>query len=1086
MNSSNVFTIARYESKMYRRSWLFKLFGFMTITLVLLLIILTQTTFTRSTYWNMVALSCSIPLACCYLLSIIQSIFIIFSMDAFSVRTRRIDSAEVMLTRQIGNEDFVVGKLLGILKTIFLLDIVIILFAIGLNLFASESPFNLTAYFFYFITLVIPSLLFISGLAAFVTLLTRNQALALAILVGYYFLSLIYLATPLQGVFNFTGSNLSNTFSHITGHTNLLPYLNQRLSIFLIGLSLILLSVILYRRLPNSANSRPRYRAIGLIVLFLGFGCSMSYLVIFQHKNHVRQTYAKTYIKYQPAIKANLLAQEITIEPSSNHLSAEAQLTVKNENPKPISQIILYLNPGLEIDQITRSGSPISFKRENQVILIEQSLEPDQKSTFTIAYSGNIDENICYPEISPEEYYDNSNSNNILRHGKKFAFLNNECILLTPESQWYPTTIPPVNILSPYHVEKNFSDYTLHVKVPAGQTAISSGETTQAGNTTTFTNNQALPFLSLCIGNYEKKSMMVDSVAISLYYFKENDFFSAHFIEITEEDMAECIKEEMAINYGFPNGKKFPFLRLNLVETPVAFSGFDRTWKGNSEMVQPELIFLQEKGNDLLFSNIASYKNFGDPKNIDPEVDEKELETRAFIRILCKFTDEYRDLYRENLYLDKLLKLPSKRYNTINQISLTPLYYNFVHCITSEEYPGIDIIINKILRGEKGSVEIRRGNQSDPLIDYLGKHSLEEALNDKTLSPKDLDKTISLKSRELQNLIAAQTPAGSFMSFIHEYARQHRFQHTTFKNFHEEFYKKYEIDILPIIHKWYKSSELPYFHVGEFRRNEVIDHGVTKYQFCIDVFNPSKADGVIQLGTNTRKLSNSYVIKAGTCKEIKVIYDEAYIFPSINTGIALNIPSGQGCDILNMPCGTAKAEEGLFDADPSIFDPDPNEIIVDDMDPGFRIIALKSPGFLHTLFNGRDAAIGSRWKIEHSSVFHGKVAKQAYTKQSGNGEEEAEWKTDITIPGKYEVFVHNSSASYRDDDGKPVYSTYIYSVTHADGSEEIEKEMNEPEWISLGKFNFKAGTAIITLKDKTKDQYDDVVADAVKWVRIAD
>lgn len=259
------------------------------------------------------------------------------------------------------------------------------------------------------------------------------------------------------------------------------------------------------------------------------------------------------------------------------------------------------------------------------------------------------------------------------------------------------------------------------------------------------------------------------------------------------------------------------------------------------------------------------------------------------------------------------------------------------------------------------------------------------------------------------------------------------------------------------------------------------DHEGTKYQYCIDIFNPSKTDGIIQIETNTREITLPYIINAGECKEIKLLFREG-VLPKVNTGVALNIPSEKMCDPFGKQIGTAKAEEGIFDADPAIFDPDPNEIIVDDMDPGFRIIQLKSPGILQTLFKGEEKS-SSRWRIAHSTEYYGKVAQQAFTKPSVMEKNARNGKPILHTPGTYEVFVHNSAPDYRDDDGKPIYVTYTYSVSHADGIFQTEKEMNEPEWISLGKFNLNAGPATITLEDKGKDIRTDIVADAVKWVR---
>ena len=43
-------------------------------------------------------------------------------------------------------------------------------------------------------------------------------------------------------------------------------------------------------------------------------------------------------------------------------------------------------------------------------------------------------------------------------------------------------------------------------------------------------------------------------------------------------------------------GITYPYAQLTLVETPISFSGFARPNKGGSEMAQPGMLFLPERG----------------------------------------------------------------------------------------------------------------------------------------------------------------------------------------------------------------------------------------------------------------------------------------------------------------------------------------------------------------------------------------------------------------------------------------------------------------------------------------------------------
>lgn len=138
--------------------------------------------------------------------------------------------------------------------------------------------------------------------------------------------------------------------------------------------------------------------------------------------------------------------------------------------------------------------------------------------------------------------------------------------LLTPESLWYPTTFPPVNPEAPYNIRKNFADFSLKVYNPNERTILSQGTPSQSGDTTIFKNNDALLGISLAIGDYEKKSVTVDSVEIELYNFKGHDYFSKDFPHMA--DTLVGFLTDIKSEYEMRKGRKYPFPKLVLAETP--------------------------------------------------------------------------------------------------------------------------------------------------------------------------------------------------------------------------------------------------------------------------------------------------------------------------------------------------------------------------------------------------------------------------------------------------------------------------------------------------------------------------------------
>ena len=137
---------------------------------------------------------------------------------------------------------------------------------------------------------------------------------------------------------------------------------------------------------------------------------------------------------------------------------------------------MFYLNPSLQIEKLTRQGEDIPYKRDAQVIIVEHKLRPYESLELDIMYNGSIDENICYLDITDEEYYDTQTGSSILRFGKRYAFVQDKFTLLTPECLWYPSTFPPVNPEAPYNIRKNFSNYTLKVIHSNDRTILSQGQ----------------------------------------------------------------------------------------------------------------------------------------------------------------------------------------------------------------------------------------------------------------------------------------------------------------------------------------------------------------------------------------------------------------------------------------------------------------------------------------------------------------------------------------------------------------------------------------------------------------------------------
>lgn len=171
--------------------------------------------------------------------------------------------------------------------------------------------------------------------------------------------------------------------------------------------------------------------------------------------------------------------------------------------------------------------------------------------------------------------------------GQDFTFL-------TPECLWYPMTTPPVNPAQPYEIFPDFTFYSLQVLNTEERRVIAQGNEEEIDNGVHFTNLLPLPGISLCIGSYEKREIIVDSVQYELYLFKGHDDI-LRGLEVLSDSLPELIRE-MKKSIEYKMHYSYPYSRLKLIETPITLTSFFRQEKGTSEFIQPEMVFLPERG----------------------------------------------------------------------------------------------------------------------------------------------------------------------------------------------------------------------------------------------------------------------------------------------------------------------------------------------------------------------------------------------------------------------------------------------------------------------------------------------------------
>ena len=139
---------------------------------------------------------------------------------------------------------------------------------------------------------------------------------------------------------------------------------------------------------------------------------------------------------------------------------------------------------------------------------------------------------------------------------------------------------------------------------------------------------------------------------------------------------------------------------------------------------------------------------------------------------------------------------------------------------------------------------------------------------------------------------------------------------------------------------------------------------------------------------------------------------------SLNLNLSRNFPAGYD-ELLLFTDATEVTDTacGVFDIDKRLFQPDSNELIVDNEDPGFRLIEpdRRRGEFTSTEEEERKyvyademlmdvkSKLPLRWTYCMGTRMYGDVIRSSVYKKAGNGSCKAEWRVDLPEEGKYEV-----------------------------------------------------------------------------------
>ncbi|MDD2525446.1 MAG: xanthan lyase [Bacteroidales bacterium] len=1125
----NILSVSKYESKLLLRSWFFKVFAvlaFLFFGLITFIQFLSENP--ESTIDTIPSL---MPYMVALMLNLAQAIITVFLASEYLKRDKELDTSEVFYVRPLSNAEYLFGKMWGTIRVFFGLDFIIMGTMLAISYFKLGAATDYMSYLWYFLILIVPTLIFITGLSTVLMMTLKSQALTFVILLGYIGITLFYASDVLYYLFDYIGFSFPMFKSTITGFASLSQLLNHRMAYLLIGIGCIMASIALFGRLANSHRSKYPWIVLSVICILGGIGAGFKHVNDYLVKNSYQKSLIALNNKHVNDPKMVIDSCFLDIQQQDANLKVKVSMICVPL--QTASKFTFTLNPGMEVENVLSEGKKLSFERNEHLIFVDfgKQIAEGDTTLLDINYEGIVDERLCYLDI-PEELQVENDKVLLMKIDKRYAYQTADYVLLTPETYWYPKPGVCYSDASPDWQQNYFTHYSMRVKPNQGLTAVSQGKRVVQDSVVFFNPEQPMQSLSLMIGQYESISVNVDSTEYAVWYLKGHNFFSAPLdsIKDTIPSLIRNLRTDFEVRLQLP----YPFQRFAFVEVPAQFETYSRAWTQAQETVQPEMILLPEKGFRLNRFNFAQQMKWRKQsrdrmggggrggrggRNVQTQSDlDMQMEVlRGALWIMLEKTGN--TAYEQGRFGQSKITVDENPYYFLPEV------YNFRYNIYSSKWPVANRMIEIFLQGTSDrNWWIRRetglSNDEKALL-MMQQKSFKELLTE--VEHRDLiNNFIGLQGNRL--FAEAQHKMGiqAFKDSLFDIVKANEFKNLSFEALLTKMSTLSGVDLHAPLAQWDKPSKLSEFQLGTPNVTFIQTDEKEIYQTEIVISNISNVPGYITYGLEFHSSDglgygvdglkpSTWIIpfNAHETKHIISSWEEAPAEFNINTMMATNLPLNVSLSAGNTLDGYSMVEDGEFVVDSNYLSIE-GEIIVDNEDSTLFELSKPAPmGLLNKLINENlddedfkyhgftEWRAPFNWTPTTDNGFFRKAVRAAYVIRSGDGTQYATWHVPLDGPGTYDVYYYvRKPEQMRWDNegggrggrggggqGSREDQSYLFSINYDGTKEETLLNLRRADdgWQELGSYTFNSDTVNVVLSNKTK--LNVVTADAVKFVK---
>ena len=615
------------------------------------------------------------------------------------------------------------------------------------------------------------------------------------------------------------------------------------------------------------------------------------------------------------------------------------------------------------------------------------------------------------------------------------------------------------------------------------------------------------PSIALIIGDYEQKSIEVDDTHYSIWHLNGHDYFSSLFNSIVDTIPAQLRERKRSIESSY--SLDYSFSRFSLIEVPVQFYSYVRTWTQAQEVMQPEMVLFPEKGS--LINEADVVRGVRDEKRQAQRNGQEISDEDAAMRVLNRFT---RLFERTESNLNWSQNRGSVNISTKpNPYFLFPQLYNFRYNVFSSEWPVSNRLIELYLQDKSDDnswIRQMNGISNNEKANLLMEQSpFKELLS--SIEHRDLlDNITSLKANYLFAHAERNVGYREYRDSLRAVLQRNIFTNLRFEQLLDTLGMIADVDLNTPLEAWYHPTALPNYILWSPEVIQITNRDKEVYVLRQLVTNDSDHDGVINVeiffgggqgAIYDPRAIRKVPLKARETKRLVSVWEEVPRSININTLISANLPAFIRLPVNNIIRERNKPieEEGDFVVENASYEI-PGELIVDNEDS--TLFLLSAPEVVGLLPQWLDRVEDNsfrysgvsdwrpplQWTLTTNEKYYGTHVRSAYVINSGSGNQTATWKIPVTDDGQYDlyywVYKPDELRRGRRRGGRGGGDAEYHFKVRYDGHEEdayINLQRSEEGWSELGTYFFNNDTVEVVLSNDTKIR--SVTADAVKIVR---